>query len=147
MVFTNTKGRPIDNHNGDAWDRALKSAGIRHRPSYQLRHTFISKCIVAGHPLQYIAKLVGHSTIATLVRHYARWIESATAEQDEKLKKGFVLSVLEEKAESNTKPGVFPGVTTEPVRKPRRALRLLKNLETRGFEPLTSRVRSVRSTN
>ena len=88
-VFTRPNGKPIDKHLDRIWARALKKAGLRHRPSYQLRHTFATQCIIRGLPLPYIAKVMGHSTIDTLVRHYAGWIDKATAEQDQKLKAAF----------------------------------------------------------
>ncbi|MFX7776418.1 tyrosine-type recombinase/integrase, partial [Acinetobacter baumannii] len=71
------------------WARALKAAGIRHRPSYQLRHTFATQCIIKGLPLPYVAKVLGHSTIDTLIRHYAGWVDNVTKEHDEILKQAF----------------------------------------------------------
>ena len=38
LVFTN-KNDTVDDHMDRIWRRALKKAGLRHRPSYQLRHT------------------------------------------------------------------------------------------------------------
>jgi integrase len=110
FVFVNTKGRPIDNHLSDVWDKALKRAGLRHRPSYQLRHTFITQCILKGHPLPYIAKIVGHSTIDTLIRHYARWIESATKEAENKLRQSFDMSAIPFNNHLEQKVGVKVGV-------------------------------------
>jgi len=143
FVFVNTKGRPIDNHLGDVWDRALKRARLAHRPSYQLRHTFITQCILKGFPLPYIAKIVGHSTIDTLIRHYTRWIDKATQEQEDKLKKSFTLL----DGGTSITGGIKVGNTRSRSRKRPNNQLLQENLEIRGFEPLTSRVRSVRSTN
>jgi integrase len=88
-VFVDKKGQPIDKHLDRIWARALRDAQLRHRPSYQLRHTFASQCIIQGFPLPFIAKILGHSTIDTLVRHYAGWIDSATKEQEQKLRQAF----------------------------------------------------------
>lgn len=88
-VFVNTKGQPINKHLDRIWAKALKNAKLRHRPSYQLRHTFVTQCIIKGLPLPYIAKVIGHSTIDTLIRHYAGWIDQATTDHDEKLKRAF----------------------------------------------------------
>lgn len=88
-VFTNKKGKPIDKHLDRIWARALKKAGIRHRASYQLRHTFVTQCIMKGLPLPYIAKVIGHTTIDTLIRHYLGWIDAASKEHDDKLKAAF----------------------------------------------------------
>ena len=88
-VFTRKNGEPIDKHLDRIWARALRTAGLSHRPSYQLRHTFATQCIINGLPLPYIARVLGHSTIDTLIRHYASWIDSATSEQEQKLKASF----------------------------------------------------------
>lgn len=85
-VFLNNRGKPIDKNLDLVWRRALARAGLRHRPSYQLRHTFATQRIMDGFPIPYVAKLLGHSTIDTLVRHYAGWIDNATAEYNERLK-------------------------------------------------------------
>jgi integrase len=89
FVFVNKKGRPIDNHLSDIWANALKRSGLTHRPSYQLRHTFITNAIIEGFHLPYIARIVGHTTIDTLVRHYAGWIDCLTKEQDKKMQNNF----------------------------------------------------------
>ncbi|MBI4533432.1 MAG: site-specific integrase [Candidatus Melainabacteria bacterium] len=88
-VFTKPNGNPIDKHLDRIWERALRKAGLRHRPSYQLRHTFATQCIVKSFPLPFIAKVLGHSTIDTLIRHYAGWIDSATKEQEKRLMESF----------------------------------------------------------
>jgi len=90
-IFLDKKGKPINKHLDRIWSRALRKAGLSHRPSYQLRHTFATQCIIKGLPLPYIAKVLGHSTIDTLIRHYASWIDEATAEHEEKLKIAFSL--------------------------------------------------------
>ncbi|MBK8222623.1 MAG: site-specific integrase [Candidatus Obscuribacter sp.] len=85
-VFLNLRGKPIDKNLDLIWKNALRKAGLRHRPSYQLRHTFATQRIVEGFPLPYVAKLLGHTTMDTLIRHYAGWIDSATAEYNDKLR-------------------------------------------------------------
>lgn len=88
-VFADKKGQPINKHLDRVWNRALKKSGLLHRPSYQLRHTFATQCILKGLPLPYIAKLLGHTTIDTLVRHYAGWIDQSTPEYEDKLRQVF----------------------------------------------------------
>ncbi len=88
-VFTRPNGEPIDKHTDRIWARALKAAGLRHRPSYQLRHTFATQLIIKGAPLGYVARILGHGTIEVLVRHYARWIDSASKEQDDRMRQLF----------------------------------------------------------
>jgi len=88
---TDKAGKPIDKHLDDVWKRALKKAGLRHRPSYQLCHTFVTSCINKGLLLPHIARLIGHSTMDTLVRHYASVIDKATTSYEEKLRSSFSL--------------------------------------------------------
>ena len=66
---------------------------MRHRPSYQLRHTFATQRIIKSFPLPFIAKVLGHSTIDTLIRHYAGWIDQATKEQERKLVESFKMTI------------------------------------------------------
>ncbi|MFA6208729.1 MAG: site-specific integrase [Candidatus Obscuribacterales bacterium] len=93
-VFVDRAGEPVGKHLYRAWRSALKASGVRHRPSYQLRHTFISQCLLKGLPVQYVAKIVGHSGIETTVRNYARWIDSSTAAYDDKMRAAFSTSAL-----------------------------------------------------
>jgi integrase len=109
-VFTTPKGNPIEKHLDKIWSRALKRGGLRHRPSYQLRHTFATMCIVHQMPLPYISKILGHSTIDSLVRNYAGWISNATKEYDAKLKDAFSKNLAGESSRLKKMPGVFPGV-------------------------------------
>jgi len=88
-VFTDKKGQPIGKNVYRVWKAALSGTGIRYRSSYQLRHTFISQLLLEGLPIQYVAKLAGHSGIETTVRCYARWINSETAAYDIKMRAAF----------------------------------------------------------
>lgn len=88
-VFVDKKGQPVGKHLYRVWKAALSAAGIRHRPSYQLRHTFISQLLLKNIPVQYVAKLAGHSGIETTVRCYARWIDSETSTYDAKMRAAF----------------------------------------------------------
>lgn len=89
-VFTTHKGEPITKHMDRVWARALRKAGIRHRASYQLRHTFASLSLLAGLPPGYIAKVMGHGKdLQTFFRHYARWVETETNAAEAKLKAAF----------------------------------------------------------
>jgi integrase len=88
-VFIDKNGNPIDHHLDLVWKRALNKANIRYRPAYQLRHSFISQRIEEGFPLPFIAKLVGHTNIETLIKHYARQIDKHTQDQEQKLRDAF----------------------------------------------------------
>lgn len=95
-VFLSKKGKPIDKHMDVIWSRALKKAGMRHRASYQLRHTFVTRCIMQQMPVPYIAKIIGHSTVDTIYRHYAGWIDAATSKYEQKLMESFNVTLLPE---------------------------------------------------
>lgn len=84
-VFTKPNGQPIDKHLDRIWARGLSKAGLRHRPFYQLRHTFATHSLLASIPLPLLAKILGHSTIDPLLRNYAGWIEDNTAHEVAKL--------------------------------------------------------------
>ena len=75
-IFTSKKGQPINQHLDVLWSKALKRAGIRHRPCYQLRHTWASMALESGESPGWVAKMLGHSDLSTLFRHYARFIPS-----------------------------------------------------------------------
>jgi integrase len=44
------------------WRVALTKAGVRHRPGYQLRHTFASICLQSGLQPTWVAKTLGYGT-------------------------------------------------------------------------------------
>jgi integrase len=79
-IFLNEKtSKPFD---GDAqirraWRRALLRAGIRYRNPYQTRHTYASWMLSAGESLPWISKQMGHSSITTTTKHYARFISDS----------------------------------------------------------------------
>lgn len=85
-VFTDKKGLAICKHLDRIWARALKAADISHRPSYQLRHTFASQCLSKGLSPGYVAQLLGHETLETTYRHYARFINDASQIQESLLR-------------------------------------------------------------
>lgn len=83
-VFTTKKGEPYTKHLDRIWKRALSKTGLRHRPSYQLRHTYATLAIEKGIPLGVslmdIARHLGHSSIGPVMNNYAKWIDSSTKE-------------------------------------------------------------------
>lgn len=83
-VFANANGRPITKHMDSFWKKACIRADVRHRPPYQLRHSFASFMLAAGENPAYVAKLLGHTTTETLYRHYARWIPNANGVDGQK---------------------------------------------------------------
>ncbi|AOZ48789.1 hypothetical protein BKX93_01450 [Chromobacterium vaccinii] len=61
----------------DHWRKVVTASGIRYRNPYQTRHTFASKLLLSGEPELLVAKLLGHTTVEMVRRHYGRYIKSA----------------------------------------------------------------------
>jgi len=74
-VFTNTEGRPMDQNEFRKryWTRALRATGIRPRPFYNTRHTYISTGLSAGRNPKWMCEQVGTS-MAMLEKHYGKYI-------------------------------------------------------------------------
>jgi integrase len=84
-VFLNKHGQPYDRHIDREWRTALRKAGVRHRPSYQLRHTFASLALSNGLQPTWIAKMLGHKSAAITFKHYARFIDDASNANERQL--------------------------------------------------------------
>jgi integrase len=84
-VFLNKHGQPYERHIDREWREALKKAGVRHRPSYQLRHTFASLCLQNGLQPTWVAKMLGHASVQILFKHYARFIDDAAGFNENRL--------------------------------------------------------------
>ncbi|MBX3137241.1 site-specific integrase, partial [Candidatus Obscuribacterales bacterium] len=93
-VFTTKSGQPIDKHLDHVWRSALRKAGLRHRPSYQLRHTFASLCLQNGVAPGWLANVLGHSTLQTTFKHYARFIKDTSRENEDRLEQLFTSDPL-----------------------------------------------------
>ncbi|GEM_PF-3094896 len=74
-VFVGPNGAPLDwnNFRQRNWRRLLRLAGLRMRPPYQCRHTYGANLLSDGANPHYVAHHMGHSTLAMVIRHYARW--------------------------------------------------------------------------
>jgi integrase len=63
--------------------RVLRKLGIRHRPTYNTRHTYASICLMAGMNPAFVSNQLGNS-VQVLMSTYAKWIhgEASRAELD-----------------------------------------------------------------
>ncbi|WP_367184413.1 DUF3596 domain-containing protein [Ferrovum sp.] len=59
------------------WNPALKALGIRERNFYQTRHTYATLNLMAGANPMWVAKQLGHATMAMLLTTYSKWIDGA----------------------------------------------------------------------
>jgi integrase len=114
-VFVDPNGQPINKHLDRVWRRALRRCGLRHRPSYQLRHTFTTQAIIKGLPVPYIAKILGHSTIDSLIRNYMGWIDAYTKENKSKLLGAFKNASIPEPRILDSKKGALKGAFYDQV--------------------------------
>jgi integrase len=68
-----------------AWQPAIRRSGIRDRNPYQTRHTFASLCLTAGEDIAWVARQLGHKSIAMTLKRYARWIEGVETTGGDKM--------------------------------------------------------------
>ena len=85
--------RPVfrNSHSGNVWndasnERVFKSicrrVGIEERGPNQCRHTFASQLLTKGAPLEFIARMMGHSDVEMVKRHYGQFITADNAGND-----------------------------------------------------------------
>ena len=74
-VFTTPTGAPVDQANfyKRVWLRTLRRMGVRERPFYNTRHSYVSYMLSIGKRLAFVSEQTGHS-IRTLERHYAKYL-------------------------------------------------------------------------
>lgn len=77
LVFTTKTGLPIHTKRWGQkyWRQALELAGLRHRPSYQMRHTFATLALAQGCTIEWVSKQLGHADIHITLKHYARFVK------------------------------------------------------------------------
>lgn len=61
----------------DCLKEVFKAAGIPDGHSHQLRHTFAAEFLAMGKSIQDLAKLLGHDSVNTTIKHYNKWIQAA----------------------------------------------------------------------
>jgi integrase len=70
----------------EVFTAALKALGIRHRRTYNTRHTYATQCLMAGMNPAFVANQLGHSVIVLLTT-YARWLNGEESDREmDKLK-------------------------------------------------------------
>ena len=64
---------------GECVKEVFDAAGIQsegHMVSHRLRATFAVDLLKKGVPLEHVSKLLGHKSVVTTERHYARWVKA-----------------------------------------------------------------------
>jgi integrase/recombinase XerD len=65
-------------HMGEQIAEVFEKAGIEssgHMISHRLRATFAVDLLQKGVPLEHVSKLLGHKSVVTTERHYAKWVK------------------------------------------------------------------------
>jgi integrase len=77
-VFTGEKGKPlnVDNLRNRVWYPALQKGKLRKRTMYQTRHTFASLMLSHGEDPLWVARMLGHTTLDMIFRHYGKFIRN-----------------------------------------------------------------------
>jgi integrase len=78
-VFPNERGGRlhIANLRERVWKPALRRAGLRYRTMYQTRHTFATLALSSGEALDWVARVLGHTTTAMVIRHYHKYVQTS----------------------------------------------------------------------
>jgi integrase len=73
-----TAGEPMDRStiSRDWHKQALEDAGLRDMPLHSLRHTAAASWLLAGQPLIYVQRQLGHSSITITERYYGHLEQS-----------------------------------------------------------------------
>ena len=87
LVFTNTKGRPINGRNltRRVFESALKRAGLRKVGFHALRHSYVSLLLSQGESIKFISRQVGHSSAKLTLDVYSHIMEGAEEEAMQRL--------------------------------------------------------------
>jgi integrase len=59
------------------WNSCLKRLGVKHRVSYQTRHTFCTMNLMAGANVMWVSRQMGHSNTQMTLTRYSAWIEQS----------------------------------------------------------------------
>ena len=89
-VFTNRQGNPLEVNNlrNRVWYPTLRKAGLRKRTMYQTRHTFASLMLSHGEDPLWVARMLGHTGLDMIFRHYGKFIRNRYRKDGKKFLEG-----------------------------------------------------------
>jgi integrase len=90
-VFPAKNGKPInvDNLRNRVFYLALEKAGLRKRTMYQTRHAFASLMLSHGEDPLWVARMLGHTSLDMIFRHYGKFIRNRARRDGARFLKGF----------------------------------------------------------
>ncbi|MGS1116907.1 Arm DNA-binding domain-containing protein [Castellaniella sp. UC4442_H9] len=71
------------------WVPLLRQAQVRYRRPYQTRHTYASMMLSAGEHPMWVAKQMGHSDWAMIIRVYGKWMPAADEKAGSRAEEAF----------------------------------------------------------
>jgi integrase len=79
-VFVSKKGNIVDigNLRKRTWYPALKVAELKRRTMYEARHTFATLMLSAGENPNWVARMMGHTSVEMLFKKYSGFIPNVT---------------------------------------------------------------------
>jgi integrase len=88
-VFVNEEGNHINYGNfvPRVWNKAIKEAEISRRTPHDMRHTYATMRLSAGHPIHEVAKELGHSSPVITYKVYYKFIPDASVSNINELDK------------------------------------------------------------
>ena len=90
-VFSGRNGKPldVDNLRHRVWYPTLGKAGLRRRTMYQTRHSFASLMLSHGEDPLWVARMLGHTSLDMIFRHYGKFIRNRARRDGSRFLKGF----------------------------------------------------------
>jgi len=90
FIFSTKTGKPVALHNIDRfWRTQVKRYTHTDKTIYTFRHTFATRLLAAGIPINEVARIMGHSTPSHTVNLYGHAIENYNSVIIEKIKQIF----------------------------------------------------------
>jgi integrase len=77
----------------------MTASGLEYRPLYQMRHTFATLALAASADIYWVSKQLGHESIRTTLKHYARFVP-AVDERNMRLLDDFAARAAEDVSEA-----------------------------------------------